>query len=195
MKVSRETMAEHREAILVSAAKKFRECGFDGIGVSDLMKEVGLTHGGFYGHFANKEELIALASERAMNDSVERWEEVMKRAKGDPLVAFAHYYVSKGYTGGGCLYGTVGSEIARQPSSVKAAVTGTLEKFFGLLGRYINGRNAEDRRRKAIAAYASLVGGMVLARSVEDQTLAKEILDAVATTLPHGSTPKVIEHA
>jgi len=184
MKVSKEIMAEHRETILVAASKKFRELGFTGIGVSDLMKEVGLTHGGFYGHFASKEELVALASERSMNDSIKRWEDIMSNAEGDPLTAFAKYYVTKGYSGGGCLFGSVGSEIARQPSSVKKAVTGALEKFLEMLGRHINSRTAEDRRRKAIATYASLVGGMMLARSVEDQTFAKEILDAVVTTLP-----------
>ena len=77
MKVSKEKMAEHREEIIASAAKRFRERGFEGISVAELMKEVGLTHGGFYGHFASKEELVALASERAMSDSRNRWEQAV----------------------------------------------------------------------------------------------------------------------
>ena len=59
MKVSREQAAQNRERIVEAAAQLFRERGFDGIGVADLMKEAGLTHGGFYGHFSSKEDLIA----------------------------------------------------------------------------------------------------------------------------------------
>ena len=66
MKVSKEQMAENRERILDVAAQLFREKGFDGIGVADLMKSAGLTHGGFYGHFASKDELMAEASARAL---------------------------------------------------------------------------------------------------------------------------------
>lgn len=66
MKVSKEQMAENRERILDTAAQLFREKGFDGIGVADLMKSAGLTHGGFYGHFASKDDLMAQATERAL---------------------------------------------------------------------------------------------------------------------------------
>ena len=68
MKVSREQAAENRERIVQVAAKLFRERGFDGIGVADLMKAAGLTHGGFYGHFGSKEDLAAEASDRALKD-------------------------------------------------------------------------------------------------------------------------------
>ena len=70
MKVSKEQMAENRERILNAAAQLFREKGFDGIGVADLMKSAGLTHGGFYGHFASKDELMAQASARALHLSL-----------------------------------------------------------------------------------------------------------------------------
>ncbi|MDQ8036474.1 MAG: TetR family transcriptional regulator, partial [Pedobacter sp.] len=69
MKVSREQMAENRERIVAVAARRFREHGFDGISVADVMSEAGLTHGGFYGHFANKEELMAEAVNRAVADT------------------------------------------------------------------------------------------------------------------------------
>jgi TetR/AcrR family transcriptional repressor of nem operon len=188
MKVSKEKMAEHREKIIASAAKRFRERGFEGIGVAELMKEAGLTHGGFYGHFASKEELVELALERAMRDSTAKWEKVMTEAQGDPLQALAEFYLSLRHCknpGTGCLFPTLGGEIARQPTSVRNAVTDGLQRLLSLLGRATRGKTEETRRRKAIAAYASMIGGMVLARSTEDPALSGEILEAVAESLPH----------
>ena len=70
MKVSREQAAENRERIINAAAKLYREHGFGGIGVADLMRQAGMTHGGFYGHFASKEDLIAQACERASHETL-----------------------------------------------------------------------------------------------------------------------------
>jgi TetR/AcrR family transcriptional repressor of nem operon len=188
MKVSKEKMAEHREKIITSASKRFRELGFEGISVADLMKEAGLTHGGFYGHFDSKEELVALASERAMNDSAEKWEKVITEASSNPLEALAKHYLSLRHCerpGSGCLFAALGGDISRQAASVKAAVTAGLQQFIGLLTRIVPGKTKEVRRRKAIAAYASMIGGMVLARSISDPALSQEILDAVAESLHH----------
>ena len=188
MKISKEKMAEHREKIIASAAKRFRERGFEGIGVAELMKEAGLTHGGFYGHFASKEELVELALERAMRDSTAKWEKVMAEAQGDPLQALAEFYLSLRHCknpGTGCLFPSLGGEIARQPTGVRSAVTDGLQRFLSLLGRAIRGKTEKARRRKAIAAYASMIGGMVLARSTKDPALSAEILEAVAESLPH----------
>jgi TetR/AcrR family transcriptional regulator, transcriptional repressor for nem operon len=168
MKVSREKMAEHREQILAAAAKSFREHGFDGISVADLMKEVGLTHGGFYGHFESKEELVALASQRAMNDTL------------------ATFYLSRQHSnrpGSGCLFAAIGSDISRQPFSVRKTITAGFQKFIEIITSITPGRTKESRREKAITTYASMIGGMILARSVADTALAIEILQAVASSL------------
>src|ERR671937_1457010 len=85
MKVSRAQAAKNRERVVETAAQLFRERGFEGIGVADLMKEAGLTHGGFYGHFASKEDLIAEASARALAQLLARWGKLADRASGDPL--------------------------------------------------------------------------------------------------------------
>jgi TetR/AcrR family transcriptional repressor of nem operon len=186
MKVSRERMAEHREKILLSAAKRFRECGFEGIGVAKLMKEAGLTHGGFYGHFESKDELINLASQRALDDTAEQWEKVIATAHDDPLEALAKYYLSTRHRerpGSGCLLAALGSDISRQPSSLKAAVTSGLRRCLGLLEGTVAGKTEAVRRQKAITALAGMVGGMVLARSVADPALSREILKSVAGSL------------
>ena len=83
MKVSREQAAQNRDRVVEGAARLFRERGFEGVGVADLMKKAGLTHGGFYGHFSSKEDLIAEASARALTRSLALWSEVAERASGD----------------------------------------------------------------------------------------------------------------
>ncbi|HEV3150444.1 MAG TPA: TetR/AcrR family transcriptional regulator [Acidobacteriaceae bacterium] len=187
MKVSKEKMAEHREKIIASAAKRFREHGFEGIGVAELMKEAGLTHGAFYGHFASKEELVELALERAMRDSTAKLEKVIAEAQGDPWQALAEFYLSLRHRKNAvtvCIFPSLGGEIARQPTGVRSTVTDGLQGILSLLGRAIRGKTEKSRRRKAIAAFASMVGGMVLARSTEDPTLSAEILEAVSEALP-----------
>src|SRR5438093_12204940 len=95
MKVSREQAGQNRERILEAAARRFRERGFEGIGVADLMKEAGLTHGGFYGHFSSKEDLIAEASARALKRSVALWSGLAERAPRAPLSAIAGVYSTR----------------------------------------------------------------------------------------------------
>jgi TetR/AcrR family transcriptional repressor of nem operon len=187
MKVSKKKMAEHREQILAAAAKRFREHGFDGISVADLMKEAGLTHGGFYGHFSSKEELVALASLRAMGETVAKWEKVVDEAPGNPLEALAKSYLSlrhHDHPETGCLLAALGSELARQPSSVRDAVREGQQQFFALLTRIVPGQTKAARKKKAIAVLATMVGGMVLARTVSDPQLRQEILETVAASIP-----------
>src|SRR5216110_618794 len=92
MKVSREQAAQNRERIVEAAAHLFRERGFEGIGVADLMKEAGLTHGGFYGHFSSKDDLIAEASARALMHSLALFRKVAEGEPADPLSAIATAY-------------------------------------------------------------------------------------------------------
>ena len=187
MKVSRQKMAEHREQILAAAANRFREHGFDGISVADLMKEAGLTHGGFYGHFSSKEELVALASLRAMGETVAKWERVVDEAPGNPLEALARSYLSlrhHDHPETGCLLAALGSELARQPSSVRDAVREGQQQFFALLTRIVPGQTKAARKKKAIAVLATMIGGMVLARTVSDPQLRQEILETVAASIP-----------
>src|SRR5260221_13694562 len=94
MKVSREQATQNRERIVDAAAQLFRERGFDGIGVADLMKAVGLTHGGFYGHFESKEDLMAQACERASPRSEALFGRLAERAPADALGGIARAYLS-----------------------------------------------------------------------------------------------------
>ena len=181
MKVTRERAAQNRERILDAAAQLFRERGFEGIGVADLMKEAGLTHGGFYGHFSSKDDLIAQASARELTRSLAHWSQVGDRAADDRLSAIASAYLSTTHRdnpGAGCLLAALGPDVSRQGPAVRRAVTDYVRSVCDLLTKLVPGKSKAARRQKAISTYATLVGAMVLARAVDDRALSQEILDA-----------------
>jgi len=181
MKVTREQAAQNRERIVEAAAQRFRERGFEGIGVADLMKEAGLTHGGFYGHFSSKEDLIAEASARALTRSLALWSKLAQRAPSDPLAAIAGVYLTSRHRdnpGTGCLLAALGPEVSRQGPAVRRAVTDYVRSACDLLAKLVPGRSEAARRQKAISTYATLVGAIVMARAVDDRALSQEILDA-----------------
>ena len=186
MKVSREQAAQNRERILDTAAQLFRERGFEGIGVADLMKEAGLTHGGFYGHFSSKEDLIAQASARALKRSLALWGKLAERTPDDPLAAIASLYLTKRHRddpGAGCVLAALGPDVSRQGPAVRRTVTDYVRSACELLAKLVPGKSKAARRQKAISTYATLVGAMVIARAVDDRALSQEILDAALASL------------
>jgi TetR/AcrR family transcriptional repressor of nem operon len=186
MRVSRAQAAENRERILDVATKLFRERGIDGIGVADLMKAAGLTHGGFYGHFKSKDDLVAQACGRAVARMRQNWTNVIENATDDPLVALANRYLSpdhRDHAGRGCPFAALGSEVARQGSSVRHSVTEELRPFLEYLSRVVPGDSKSTRRKRALSTFASLVGALVLSRAVDDPALSNEFLRAIAGTM------------
>jgi TetR/AcrR family transcriptional repressor of nem operon len=188
MRVSKEQAAENRERILDVATRLFRERGFDGIGVADLMKEAGLTHGGFYGHFASKEDLMAKACQRAIERALIYWQgKIDNRHKGDPLTAIVKAYLSPAHfddPGKGCLIAALGSDVARQSDVVRHTVTEGTQAQIELLASLQPGDDDASKREAALALYASMIGAMVLARAVDDAGFAREILAAVGQKTP-----------
>src|SRR5262244_3383304 len=113
MKVSREQAAANRERILEVAGKLFRENGFDGIGVADLMKSAGLTHGGFYGHFDSKEDLMAQACARALQNAGAYWTQTVASSQLEPFTALTRAYLSPAHRdnpGKGCVLAALGPD-------------------------------------------------------------------------------------
>src|SRR5258708_19227632 len=94
MRVSREKAAEHRDRIIDAAGALFRAKGFGGIGVADIMKAADLTHGGFYGHFASKDDLVAQASQRTMARAATNWTKLVEAAPDSPYAALLEHYLS-----------------------------------------------------------------------------------------------------
>lgn len=188
MKVSREQAEQNRERVLQVAAKLFRERGFDGIGVADLMKSAGMTHGGFYGQFGSKEDLMAETCARVFAAGGQRWQRVVGEAaaRGDSgMAALARAYLSAEHRddpGDGCPVSALGAEAARQGPALRAAFTAGVRDALDFIGGLVGGRKAR-RRERAIVAYAAMIGAQVLARAVDDEALSTEILQAVAAEL------------
>lgn len=186
MRVSREQFAEHRKRILDVAGRLFRENGYAGIGVADIMKAAGLTHGGFYGHFESKDELAAEASRGALARTAERWSKLVKGAPERPLQALVRHYLSDRHRqdrAEGCVLASLGADAARQDKPVRAAFVEGLKPLINLLARIVPGRSAAIRRRRALSTLSEMVGAMVLARAVDDDKLAAEILEASLLSL------------
>ena len=175
-------VAENRDRIIAAAARAFRERGFEGIGVAELMRSVGLTHGGFYGHFASKDELMAHACRRAVDDMLAEWRQRIAADPGDPAASIVAPYLSPGHRDSpalGCLMAALGPDTARAAPQVRAAVTESLERVLDTIAGEMPDADAAGRRRRAIGLFASLVGTMVVARAVDDRPLSDEVLDAV----------------
>jgi TetR/AcrR family transcriptional regulator, transcriptional repressor for nem operon len=182
MRVSREKAAENRERIVDAAGALFRAKGFGGVGVADIMKAADLTHGGFYGHFASKDDLVAQASRRTMARAAEKWKRVVANAADKPFAALLRHYLSPRHRddpGRGCAFAALSTDAARSGRSVRQAFAEGLQPLIDILAETVPGRSKAARRRKAVAAMAGLVGALTLARAVDDASLSDEILEAV----------------
>ena len=182
MKVTRERAEANREHILETAGRLFRERGYDGIGVADIMKRAGLTHGGFYGHFPSKDDLAAEITARVLGR--EGWLERLTGRANPTLGDMVRSYLTPRHRddpGHGCLFAALGSDVARQPRSVRRAFTGGFRRRIDAVQRLMVGRSAAAKRQKALAVMAGLVGALTLARAVDDPELSDAILRAAAT--------------
>ena len=185
MKVSREQVALNRERIVETAARLFREKGYDGIGVADLMKSAGLTHGGFLwpfrlqgrlagrGHRARAQALgRALAGLCAGRDRIPRW----TRSAARLPVGCEHRDRSREL---GCSVTSLGADISRLGAKARHALTEGANGQMAVLEQLMPGADDAEKRRQAMATYAALVGAVVLSRAVDDEALSLEILQAV----------------
>ncbi|MGY4256736.1 TetR/AcrR family transcriptional repressor of nem operon [Bradyrhizobium sp. USDA 4516] len=183
MRVSRTQAAENRQTVINVASRLFRERGFDGIGLKDLMKGAGLTQGAFYKQFASKEDLAVEASKRALESASGRWSDAAAAHPDDPLGAVIAFYLSGDHRGekmDGCPIVALGSDAARQGPEVKAEFEAGIKAHLDVLGRFIAGAGDEDARGKAMAILATMVGAVTLSRVLNDPDLAQAVLDAAA---------------
>ena len=172
--------------IVAIASKRFREKGLAGFGIAELMKEAGLTVGGFYKHFDSRDELVA----EALSDAFGTWQLQKKAAEssGRPL-SFAKLiddYVSDVHRknpGAGCVFSALASEIARTDQRARALTSDQVEADIELIVGLLPGRDKRAKRSRAILTFSALVGAMSLARAVSDEALSCEILKTVADLL------------
>jgi TetR/AcrR family transcriptional repressor of nem operon len=177
MRMTHERKAETRERILAAAARLFRRRGIDGVGVDAIMHAAGMTHGGFYSHFASKEALVAEVSAATLARSAARWERISEeREPAQALTQIVESYLDPAHvaaTERGCVLATLGQEVARRPD-VRPAITASIRRMLDVLTRCLPGR----RRHRAFEVLSALVGAVVLARLCDDPSLADEFLHA-----------------
>ncbi|GAA4492654.1 TetR/AcrR family transcriptional regulator [Gluconacetobacter tumulicola] len=170
MKISREQMAENRLRILDAASRLFREKGFEAVTVAEVMNAAGLTHGGFYGHFKSKDDLVAQALTHTLEASVD---------SGLDLGAYIDRYLSPRHRdnpGGGCLTAGLVAETRHQAPQIRAAMTQGCRAQIDRISRAFPGQTDEEKRRAAIGSWAAMVGAVILARAIEDPELSDEVL-------------------
>jgi TetR/AcrR family transcriptional regulator, transcriptional repressor for nem operon len=189
MKVTKQKAAEHRAAIVRAASRMFRERGFDGVGVAEITHEAGLTHGGFYGHFASKDALAAEACAQAFAGGQAKM--AASAPPGENLVPYLERYLTKRHRdrcADGCPMAAYGSDIVRQDKAVQARFAEGAESYIrAILERLPATQEGETgaRRERAITILAAMVGGLTLSRATakSDPELSAEILASVRTQL------------
>lgn len=193
MRISKQQADGNKARIVETAMALFRERGFDGTSVADLMRAAGLTHGGFYNHFESKDELEAVACAQVFGASVAGIDAVAGIAdpskRAPALDAYKRRYVSKkarDAVAARCPMVAFAGDVSRQPASVREEYASGLRKYLDAFVRAAAGGN--DRagaRRRAIAQFAALAGALTLARSVADAdpALSDEILEAAVAAL------------
>jgi TetR/AcrR family transcriptional regulator, transcriptional repressor for nem operon len=191
MRVSRDQAEKNRQTVINVASQLFREHGFDGIGLKDLMEAAGLTQGAFYKQFASKDDLVAQASERAFECGIRRWSAAVEANPKDPLGAVSALFLSMGHReerGDGCPVVALGADAARQGPDVKASFEAGIGKYLEMLGPWLGESDGEDSTDKAMAVLSTMVGATVLSRAVNDERLAKRFLEAAAKSVMGLST-------
>jgi TetR/AcrR family transcriptional regulator, transcriptional repressor for nem operon len=172
---------ETRQRILAAAGHLFREHGIDGVGVDAVMKEAGLTHGGFYLHFPSKEALAAEVSQTLLSEAAGKWDEISRSAGQQAALArIVHHYLDPTRVASAhcCPLTTLGPDVARRSTS-REAIGGALRGMLDALTRVLPSRKRPD----ALAALSTMVGAVVLSRLADDPALAEAFLQAAADSI------------
>jgi TetR/AcrR family transcriptional repressor of nem operon len=182
MRYSREHKLETHARIVKKASVRLREKGAHGIGVADLMKDAGLTHGGFYAHFDSREALVIEAFAYAMDRGTERWRKIAEQTPPNKRLAMiVDAYLTKIHRddpGNGCAIPTLGAEIARESPRTRKAFAAKLEQMIDMLAAQIPEVPRKAARKQATAAIATMMGTLVMARVAGNGDFSDEILGA-----------------
>ncbi|PWU31019.1 TetR family transcriptional regulator [Pseudomonas sp. RW407] len=189
MKVTKAQAQANRAHIVETASELFRERGYDGVGIADLMAAAGFTHGGFYKHFGSKADLMAEAAACGISQTVAMTE-------GSGPGEFLQQYLSRQHRdapGQGCTMAALCSDAARQPESVKEVFATGLERLLAALSPDVTGNEAMSREARArnISVIAHAVGALVLSRACpDDSPLADEILETCRSAIQSHSSAR-----
>jgi TetR/AcrR family transcriptional regulator, transcriptional repressor for nem operon len=180
MRVSREQMAENRRRILDAASRLFRAKGFDSVSVVEVMKAAGLTHGGFYGHFSSKDDLVAQTLAHVL---------AVDAGRGFDLRTFIAAYLSPRHrddAADGCPTAGLAADIRHQTAAARVAMTEGFRSQIDRISKEFPGASAAERRRAAIGSWAAMVGAVILARAIDDPALSDEVLEQTRAWIDAG---------
>ena len=186
MKPVRSKQATH-DRIVDAAARAIRRSGYNGTGVADIMKDAGLTHGGFYAHFPSREAMLAEAADRAGGESVAMMQQIAANLPPDKvLTAMMEAYLSKEHVAAietGCATAALGSEMPRQMPEVRRAATRRSKEMIDLVSRQMPDWGQPGAHERALFTVAAMVGTLVLARAVDDARLSDALRKAALKQL------------
>ncbi|MDH0093397.1 TetR/AcrR family transcriptional regulator [Achromobacter mucicolens] len=187
---------QSHERIVDAAARAIRRAGYSGVGVADVMKEAGLTHGGFYAHFPSRDALLAAAMERAGQDGAARLSQNMARRRAEgasPLRAWVEAYLSESHLTGcerGCPVAALASEIPRQSEDVRDVAAGRVQRLLEAVQQVLP---ADAGEHASAAVLSTLVGALQLARALGDTPRGRAVLasarQAVLDQYDHEGAP------
>ncbi|OKO77960.1 TetR/AcrR family transcriptional regulator [Bradyrhizobium sp. NAS96.2] len=182
MRYSKEHKQETHARIVKKAATRLREKGAHGIGVADLMKDAGLTHGGFYAHFDSREALVIEAFNYAMDRATERWRKVTAEVAPEKrLSTIVDGYLSAAHRddpGQGCAVPALGAEIARESPKTRKAFALKLDQMIDMITDQIQDVPRKTARKQAMATLATMMGTIVMSRIAGNGEMSDEILSA-----------------
>jgi TetR/AcrR family transcriptional regulator, transcriptional repressor for nem operon len=182
MRYSKEHKQETHTRIVKKAAVLLREKGAHGVGVADLMKEAGLTHGGFYAHFDSREALVIEAFGYAMDRATERWRKVVEQTPADKrLATIVEAYLTSVHRddpGHGCAVPALGAEIARESPKTRKAFAAKVDQLIDVIADQIPDTPRKGARKQATSMLATMMGTLLLARIAGSDEASDEILQA-----------------
>jgi TetR/AcrR family transcriptional repressor of nem operon len=193
MRYSKEHKLETHARIVRKASVRLREKGAHGVGVADLMKEAGLTHGGFYAHFDSREALVIEAFADAMDRGTERWRKLAEATPPDKrLATIVKSYLTplhRDDPGHGCAIPTLGAEIARESPKTRKAFAAKLEQMIDMFAALTPELSPKAARKQAMGAIATMMGTLVMARVAGSGEFSDEILAAGRDAVLDRPTP------
>jgi TetR/AcrR family transcriptional repressor of nem operon len=181
---SQAAKAESRERVLQVTARRIREEGLASPGVADLMREAGLTHGGFYKHFSSRDDLITQAAALALAEGSAKMERAARKNEQEPRTGLIDAYLAKQHRdapGTGCALVTLGAAAGRNGQDLKEGYEKQVRTYLGLISG-LDGDSVEARA-EAMLTLSALVGAMLMSRAVADPDLSDELLTTVADRL------------
>ncbi len=182
MRYSAEHKQETRDRIVRAASRQFRRRGGNGLAIADLMRELNLTHGGFYKHFDSKQQLLAEAISKGFDETESGFKDALSKAKpGTELKLIIEHYLSLEHCANpadGCPAAALASEIARYPRVVRLEIDRAMQKRVKRMAQFMPGATVKERERNWLVLISGMMGAVNLARAAVDPVSRKNILAA-----------------